>query len=158
MVATSATRDAENRDEFHEMVRKTLGRPAEVITGAEEAALSYAGAVRSLPPTKSPTLVVDIGGGSTEFILGDAEHATIQCSVNVGCVRLTERHLKDDPPSAPQIAAAEADVRQAISKVRESVPLDRAATSSVSLAPSPRWPELRSTCRSTTPTASTALS
>jgi exopolyphosphatase/guanosine-5'-triphosphate,3'-diphosphate pyrophosphatase len=128
MVATSATRDAENRDDFRAMVVATLGQAPEVITGDEEAALSYAGAVRSLPVTKSPTLVVDIGGGSTEFILGDANHATTQRSVDIGCVRMTERHLTDDPPTAQQIAAAEEDVRNAIALVRETVPVDDAAT------------------------------
>lgn len=124
MVATSATRDAENRDEFREMVRTTLGRDAEVISGDEEAALSYAGAVRSLPDAKSPALVVDIGGGSTEFVLDGDHHV----SVNIGCVRMTERHLTSDPPTREQIAAAEADIKAAIDTVREKVPVDRAAS------------------------------
>jgi exopolyphosphatase / guanosine-5'-triphosphate,3'-diphosphate pyrophosphatase len=128
MVATSATRDAENRDEFRSMVRETLGRDAEVISGNEEAALSYAGAVRSLPDAKSPALVVDIGGGSTEFVLGENGRATHQRSVNIGCVRMTERHLVGDPPTAQQIAAAELDIAAAIDTVREIVPVDRAAT------------------------------
>jgi exopolyphosphatase/guanosine-5'-triphosphate,3'-diphosphate pyrophosphatase len=128
MVATSATRDAANRDDFHAMVRKTLGREAEVITGDEEAALSYLGAVRSLPGLSAPALVVDIGGGSTEFVLGDGGRATTQSSVNIGCVRLTERHLRDDPPTPEQIAAAEADVRAALNEVRQTVPVEQAAT------------------------------
>ncbi len=128
MVATSATRDAANRDEFHAMVRKTLGREAEVITGDEEAALSYLGAVRSLPGLAAPALVVDIGGGSTEFVLGNGGRATTQRSVNIGCVRLTERHLRDDPPTPEQIAAAEADVRSALQEVRQTVPVEQAAT------------------------------
>ena len=128
MVATSATRDAANREEFHAMVRKTLGRDAEIITGDEEAALSYAGAVRSLTSALPPALVLDIGGGSTEFVLGDGVKATAQRSVNIGCVRLTERHLHDDPPTAQQVAAAEADVIAALTEVRSSVPVERAAS------------------------------
>lgn len=128
MVATSATRDAENRDEFESMVRATLGRPAEVISGDEEAALSYVGAVRSLPDVASPALVVDIGGGSTEFVLGENGRAPQQRSVNIGSVRMTERHLANDPPTQQQIAAAEADIEAALDAVREMVPVDRAAS------------------------------
>ncbi len=125
MVATSASRDAANRDDFHAMVRDTLGRPAEVISGDEEAALSFDGAVRGLDPAAAPYLVVDIGGGSTEFVLGDAAGMWSARSVDVGCVRLTERHLRDDPPRPDQIAAAEDDVRAALDLVRERVPVDR---------------------------------
>jgi exopolyphosphatase/guanosine-5'-triphosphate,3'-diphosphate pyrophosphatase len=126
MVATSATRDAANRADFHDMVRDTLGAPAEVISGDEEAALSYAGAVRGLDAGAAPYLVVDIGGGSTEFVLGDAAGMWSARSVDIGCVRLTERHLRDDPPSPEQIAAAEADVRTALGLVRERVRVDEA--------------------------------
>ena len=77
-----------------------------MVTGDEEARLSFAGAVRGLPAAPPPYLVVDIGGGSTEFVLGDrtVERAI---SVDIGCVRMTERHLHDDPPTPAQIAAAE---------------------------------------------------
>jgi exopolyphosphatase / guanosine-5'-triphosphate,3'-diphosphate pyrophosphatase len=126
MVATSATRDAANRADFHDMVRDTLGAPAEVISGDEEAALSFAGAVRGLDAGEAPYLVVDIGGGSTEFVLGDAAGMWSGRSVDIGCVRLTERHLRDDPPSPEQIAAAEADVRAALGLVRERVRVDQA--------------------------------
>lgn len=121
MVATSATRDADNAAEFGAMVRATLGVDPEVITGAQEARLSFTGAVRGLPPGRY--LVVDIGGGSTEFVLGEStvdgpgsvgEPAAV--SVDIGCVRMTERHLRDDPPTAQQIAAATVDVEAAVDK------------------------------------------
>ena len=129
MVATSATRDAENRADFRAMVLATLGAEPEVITGEEEARLSFAGAVRGLGSLGAvpPFLVTDIGGGSTELVLGggsvDAAH-----SMDVGCVRLTERHLRDDPPAAEQIAAAESDVRAAIAVARKDVPVEKART------------------------------
>jgi exopolyphosphatase/guanosine-5'-triphosphate,3'-diphosphate pyrophosphatase len=132
MVATSATRDAANRDDFRSMVLGTLGAEPEVITGEEEAALSFTGAVRALAggtgaELPAPYLVVDIGGGSTELVLGSTgvEAAT---SVDVGCVRLTERHLAADPPTAAQIAAAEADIHAAVAAARDAVPLARART------------------------------
>lgn len=128
MVATSATRDAANTADFDAMVHATLGRDAEVITGHAEAALSYVGAIRGLPVDTPPYLVVDIGGGSTEFVLGDSECARASRSVEVGCVRLTERHLRDDPPTPPQIEATEADIQAALAQVRETVPLQTAAT------------------------------
>ncbi|HEX6681786.1 MAG TPA: Ppx/GppA phosphatase family protein [Candidatus Limnocylindrales bacterium] len=112
MVATSATRDAANAGDFHDMVVATLGRPAEVITGEEEAALSFAGAVADLPPGRT-CLVVDIGGGSTEFVRGrDAVERSI--SVDIGCVRMTERHLHSDPPAAAELDAAVADIGRAV--------------------------------------------
>jgi exopolyphosphatase / guanosine-5'-triphosphate,3'-diphosphate pyrophosphatase len=108
MVATSASRDAANADDFRAMVLDTLGVAPEVITGDEEARLSFTGAVRGLDEP-GPYLVVDIGGGSTEFVVGthEVEHAI---SVDIGCVRMTERHLPDDPPGASEVAAARADV------------------------------------------------
>jgi exopolyphosphatase/guanosine-5'-triphosphate,3'-diphosphate pyrophosphatase len=130
MVATSATRDAANRDDFGAMVLGTLGAEPEVITGAEEAALSFTGAVRGLGEDAAdaqPYLVVDIGGGSTELVLGSST-VEASTSVDVGCVRLTERHLLDDPPTGAQIKAAEADVLAAIEAARADVPLDHAKT------------------------------
>lgn len=107
MVATSASRDARNAQVFVDGVRERLGVMPEVIAGTQEAELSFIGAVRGLPSTllESPVLICDIGGGSTEFVLGDAATASVAaaCSVDVGCVRMTERHLHDDPPSAEQI-------------------------------------------------------
>jgi exopolyphosphatase / guanosine-5'-triphosphate,3'-diphosphate pyrophosphatase len=131
-VATSASRDVSNRDDFVAGVRSRLGVDPEVVTGHEEAALSFAGATRELrgaggETAETPFLVIDIGGGSTEFVLGgrDIEAAV---SVDVGCVRMTERHLHDDPPSAVQVAAARSDVEAAVDLAAESVALDRAAT------------------------------
>jgi exopolyphosphatase / guanosine-5'-triphosphate,3'-diphosphate pyrophosphatase len=126
MVATSATRDAANRDEFTRMVHRVLGAEPEVITGAEEAALSFAGAVAGLPDAASPVLVADIGGGSTELVLGNG--ALAAHSMDIGCVRMTERHLRADPPSTAQIAATVADVRAAIEVAARDVPIAQAAT------------------------------
>lgn len=126
-VATSASRDASNRDEFTAGVRRRLGIDPEVITGTEEAALSFAGAVRGLPPglAAAPALVVDIGGGSTEFVLGVSE-PEYSASVDVGCVRMTERHLHDDPPTAEQIAAAWVDIEAAVAAAGQRVPFAEA--------------------------------
>ncbi len=137
MVATSATRDASNADEFRAGVRDVLGIDPEVASGAEEAALSFSGATMelagksgpgSLPP---PYLVVDVGGGSTEFVLGspDRQAADLSAiSVDIGCVRLTERHLRDDPPSQAQIDAAIADIDAALATVAGVIEADAAQT------------------------------
>lgn len=126
-VATSASRDARNRDVFVDGIRKLLGVEPEVISGDEEAALSFAGASSVLPILDGhEVLVVDLGGGSTEFVLGTAGGVTAAKSVDIGCVRLTERHLRNDPPTAEQIAAAEADVDAAIARAGQDVPLERA--------------------------------
>jgi exopolyphosphatase/guanosine-5'-triphosphate,3'-diphosphate pyrophosphatase len=124
MVATSATRDAANREDFRAMVLATLHAEPEVVSGREEAELSFAGAVRELT-TAGPCLVADIGGGSTELVLGER---TVEAahSMDVGSVRLTERHLHDDPPTPAQIAAAEADLRAALAVARTDVPIERA--------------------------------
>jgi exopolyphosphatase/guanosine-5'-triphosphate,3'-diphosphate pyrophosphatase len=127
MVATSATRDARNRDEFRDLVQDALGVVPEVVSGDEEAALSFDGATRGLDPAQGPFLVMDIGGGSTELVLGTSSPQAA-LSVDVGCVRLTERHLTDDPPTPAQVAAAEADVDAAIARVRQAVPVDQART------------------------------
>lgn len=125
MVATSATRDARNRDEFVDMVHATLGVEPEVVTGLEEAELAYSGAVGTLHDVAEPVLLIDLGGGSTELVLGgDPLRAH---SMNIGSVRMTERHLSDDPPSAAQIAAAEDDVRRALDAARADVPVEQAA-------------------------------
>jgi exopolyphosphatase/guanosine-5'-triphosphate,3'-diphosphate pyrophosphatase len=127
MVATSATRDAANRDVFRAMVLEVLDVEPEVISGDEEAALSFDGATRTLDPALGPFLVIDIGGGSTELVLGTTEVEAGR-SVDVGAVRLTERHLEGDPPSTAQVAAARADVEAALALVREVVPVERART------------------------------
>jgi exopolyphosphatase/guanosine-5'-triphosphate,3'-diphosphate pyrophosphatase len=128
MVATSASRDAANADEFAAMVHDTLQVAPEVVSGDEEAQLSYLGAVRGLHTSaRPPYLVVDIGGGSTEFVTGyeDAQHAM---SVDVGCVRMTERHLHTDPPTPAQVAAAEADIEAAVNSAVAAVGGRRAGT------------------------------
>jgi exopolyphosphatase/guanosine-5'-triphosphate,3'-diphosphate pyrophosphatase len=127
MAATSATRDAGNRDDFLTMVRATLGIEPEVISGAEEAALSFGGALGGLDDVARPLLLADIGGGSTELVLGGAGDGLAAVSVNVGAVRMTERHLHDDPPTAAQIAATVSDVRAALEHAALAVPLDAAA-------------------------------
>ncbi|MET1036193.1 MAG: Ppx/GppA phosphatase family protein [Arthrobacter sp.] len=124
-VATSATRDASNRQEFVDGVRHRLGVEPEVVSGAEEAALSFAGAVSVLPPAAGEKiLVVDLGGGSTEFVLGGDGGVEAALSVDMGCVRFTERFLHGDPPTAEEIAAAEAEVARQLDTVMLSVPLD----------------------------------
>jgi exopolyphosphatase/guanosine-5'-triphosphate,3'-diphosphate pyrophosphatase len=137
MVATSATRDAANRADFEHMVLDVLGQRPDVVSGTEEAELSFLGATASLdaaarahgnPPPSAPFLVVDIGGGSTEFVLGDASGLRAARSVDVGCVRLTERHLHGDPPTAEQVRRAEDDVRAALDDVRTEVPVAEAAS------------------------------
>jgi exopolyphosphatase/guanosine-5'-triphosphate,3'-diphosphate pyrophosphatase len=127
MVATSATRDAQNRQDFHDMVLDVLGAEPEVVTGDEEAALSFDGATRGLDPAQGPFLVMDIGGGSTELVLGTTSVVAAR-SVDVGCVRLTERHLHDDPPGPDQVAGAEADIDNALVLVRQVVPVEKART------------------------------
>jgi exopolyphosphatase / guanosine-5'-triphosphate,3'-diphosphate pyrophosphatase len=128
MVATSATRDAANADEFRAMVLDTLGVPPEVVSGDEEARLSFAGAVRGLPAgTERPYLVVDIGGGSTEFVLGGSQPDSA-ASVDAGCVRITERHLHDDPPTQAQVRAAEADIGAIVDHALDQVPGRQAST------------------------------
>jgi exopolyphosphatase/guanosine-5'-triphosphate,3'-diphosphate pyrophosphatase len=131
MVATSATRDVSNREEFIAGVRARIGADPEVISGDEEAALSFTGATREFAggtDLAAPYLVVDIGGGSTEFVLGDSDGPKAARSVNIGCVRMTERHLRDDPPTATQVAAATADIEAAIDEASVAVPLRYAAT------------------------------
>jgi exopolyphosphatase/guanosine-5'-triphosphate,3'-diphosphate pyrophosphatase len=128
MVATSATRDAQNRDDFVAMVQAELGVPPEVISGAEEAQLSFTGAASVLDFAAGPVLVADIGGGSTELVRGGAGEALRAFSMNVGCVRMTERHLHDDPPTPEQIEATVADLRAAIAEARRHVPLDPSVT------------------------------
>ena len=128
-VATSATRDAENRAEFVAGVRALLGVEPEVIEGAEEAALSFDGATRELlaDGQAGTFVVVDIGGGSTEVVRG-SRSVEASRSVDVGSVRLTERHLAGDPPSEPEVLAARTDIEEALDEVEEVVPLAGAGT------------------------------
>ena len=143
MVATSATRDASNTAEFTRQVKEILGVAPEVLTGSEEAVLSFTGATAELAAVpgparfRGPFLVVDIGGGSTEFVLGQATTAgrkdagapAVQAiSVDIGCVRMTERHLHSDPPSGAELAAATADIDAALDAVTGAVPVRQART------------------------------
>ncbi|MFD9903839.1 exopolyphosphatase [Streptomyces sp. NPDC059063] len=134
-VATSASRDAENRDEFVRGVLDILGVEPEVISGDQEAEFSFTGATKELQgraDLQTPYLVVDLGGGSTEFVVG-SDRVRAARSVDVGCVRMTERHLVrggvvTDPPTAEQIAAIRADVEAALDLAEETVPLREART------------------------------
>lgn len=134
-VATSASRDAENREDFVRGVLDILGVEPEVISGDQEAEFSFTGATRELTgdtALERPFLVVDIGGGSTEFVVGE-EHVRAARSVDVGCVRMTERHLVvdgevTDPPTGAQIAAMRADIEAALDLAAETVPLEEART------------------------------
>ncbi|QAY64656.1 Ppx/GppA family phosphatase [Xylanimonas allomyrinae] len=127
-VATSATRDARNRDVFFAGIRDAIGVEAEVISGDEEAQLSFRGATGAVSATHpGPYLVVDLGGGSTELVLGErAPEAAV--SMDVGSVRLTERHLHSDPPTPAEVAAARADVHAALDAAAAVVPLGRTTT------------------------------
>jgi exopolyphosphatase/guanosine-5'-triphosphate,3'-diphosphate pyrophosphatase len=148
MVATSATRDAQNAAEFVTGVRDVLGIEPEVLSGDEEAVLSFTGATAELPAGRvgegchagdsrmagdggvagPPYLVADIGGGSTEFVLGEPPVVSAAVSVDIGCVRMTERHLRGDPPTAAQIAAARADIDAALDVVAAKIPAGEART------------------------------
>jgi exopolyphosphatase/guanosine-5'-triphosphate,3'-diphosphate pyrophosphatase len=125
--ATSATRDATNRDLFIDGVRNILGIEPEVIPGVEEAALSFMGATKELQEADGPFLVVDIGGGSTEFVLGRTNVESAK-SVNIGCVRMSERHLNHQPPTADAIAAATLDIDAAIASAAQDVGITSAKT------------------------------
>ncbi|MFI8005645.1 exopolyphosphatase [Streptomyces sp. NPDC086010] len=134
-VATSASRDAENSDTFVRGVLDILGIEPEVISGDQEAQLSFDGATKELAGSDHlarPYLVVDIGGGSTEFVVGDDEVRAAR-SVDIGCVRMTERHLVVDgavvdPPTPDRVAAIRADLDAALDLVEETVPIASAAT------------------------------
>ena len=123
--ATSATRDASNRELFTNGVKKILGVEVEVIPGEQEAALSFIGATKELSQSDGPFLVVDIGGGSTEFVFG-IEKVEFAKSVNIGCVRMSERHLNLQPPTMAQIAEAIIDIDLAITQAAKVVPISQA--------------------------------
>ena len=125
--ATSATRDATNRSLFTDGVRGILGVEVEVIPGEEEAMLSFNGATKELMQSDAPYLVVDIGGGSTEFVFGSnkVEHAK---SVDIGCVRMSERHFTSQPTTMDQVARAIIDIDSAIAKAASVVPISNAKT------------------------------
>ncbi len=128
MVATSATRDAGNRQQFVDMVASTLGQPPEIISGEVEAELSFRGAVADLDPGDGPFLVTDIGGGSTEIVVGTAHRdgsVTLDgaLSVDLGSVRLTERLLHSDPPSGAEIAQASRLISAELSAALDRLPV-----------------------------------
>jgi exopolyphosphatase / guanosine-5'-triphosphate,3'-diphosphate pyrophosphatase len=132
MVATSAARDVSNRDEFFAMTADVLGAVipgsvAEVITGSEEAGLSFRGAVGELDSAGAPFVVVDLGGGSTEIVLG-ADSVTASYSADIGCVRLTERCLHSDPPTPEEVAAARRFVRERLAEALRVVPVEGGRT------------------------------
>ncbi|WP_036505144.1 Ppx/GppA phosphatase family protein [Nocardia aobensis] len=133
MVATSATRDARNRDDFFTMTGVELGRvvpgaQAEVITGDEEARLSFAGAVGELSSAEGPFVVVDLGGGSTEVVLGDSSGVQEAYSADIGCVRITERCLHGNPPTGEEVASARFFASQQLAQAFGVVPVERART------------------------------
>ncbi|CAB4656700.1 unannotated protein [freshwater metagenome] len=125
--ATSATRDASNRNLFIDGVRDILGIEVEVIPGEEEATLSFLGATKELDQQQAPFLVVDIGGGSTEFVIG-SDQVSAAKSVNIGCVRMSERHLNKQPPTSAQIQSAIIDIDKAIAEAAAVVPITTAQT------------------------------
>ncbi|MET9952189.1 Ppx/GppA phosphatase family protein [Streptomyces sp. NPDC006339] len=125
-VATSASRDAENRDDFVNGVVEILGVEPEVVTGDQEAELSFTGATGELHGDDR-RLVVDIGGGSTEFVVGN-RHVEAARSVDIGCVRLTERHVRHDPPTAEEVEAIVTDIRAALDLAARTVPIGEADT------------------------------
>lgn len=132
MVATSAARDVANRDDFFAMTADVLGAVlpgavAEVITGAEEAELSFRGAVGELDSARGPFVVVDLGGGSTEIVVG-GDAVTASHSADIGCVRLTERCLHSDPPTPEEVAAAREVVRERLDVALRAVPVEGART------------------------------
>ena len=118
--ATSATRDATNRQLFIDGVVEKLGIAPEVISGEEEAFLSFTGATKELPDSLAPFLVIDIGGGSTEFVLGNRNVIAAK-SVNIGCVRMSERHFLHDPATATEIESARVDIQKAIIDASQQV-------------------------------------
>lgn len=132
MVATSATRDASNREDFFAMVRDTLGVDAEIITGDEEARLSFIGAVGDLDPDDGPFVVTDVGGGSTEVVVGelddDGARVSAARSVDMGSVRLTERCLPSDPPAESEITEARRVASEVLAQAFASVPVEGART------------------------------
>jgi exopolyphosphatase / guanosine-5'-triphosphate,3'-diphosphate pyrophosphatase len=123
--ATSAARDASNREVFFAAAKAALGVVPELLPGEEEALLSFRGATQGLDLTLGPFLIVDIGGGSTEFVLGQTEPDAL-ISVDMGCVRMTERHLASDPASPAQIEACLQDVKQVLQRVAAQIPVQRA--------------------------------
>ncbi|MFM7065074.1 MAG: exopolyphosphatase [Actinomycetes bacterium] len=133
MAATSASRDATNRDDFFGPAADILGVQPELLSGQEEAALSFRGATADLDPADGPFLVVDIGGGSTEFAVG-SRSVEGSVSIDVGCVRMTEKYLHGDPPRPEELSNCLAEVAQHLDDVSREVPMAGLATTFVGLA------------------------
>jgi exopolyphosphatase/guanosine-5'-triphosphate,3'-diphosphate pyrophosphatase len=136
MTATSAARDAENRDEFFAAARDAIGVTPELLSGEEEGRLSFRGATAELDPADGPFLVVDIGGGSTEFVAGAGGGADPDgvVSIDVGCVRVTEKFLSSDPPAPEELSQAVSVVRDHLEDVARQLPAAKDATTLVGLA------------------------
>jgi exopolyphosphatase/guanosine-5'-triphosphate,3'-diphosphate pyrophosphatase len=132
-VATSAVRDADNRDAFLDAAAEVLGARPEMLTGEEEGRLAFAGATSQLDPEAGPYLVFDIGGGSTEFIVGDTQARGV-LSIDTGSVRLTEQWLHSDPPTAEELSMAVSVVRAHLEDVTRELPESKAASCLVGLA------------------------
>jgi len=126
-IATSASRDVTNRDVFIAGVKEVLGVEPEVISGTEEAELSYRGALSGLD-VKGPVLVADIGGGSTEFVTALTDGSLVSRSLNIGCVRMTERYLHSDPPTQREIYDTVSDIDKEIELIQRTIPIDPGTT------------------------------
>jgi exopolyphosphatase / guanosine-5'-triphosphate,3'-diphosphate pyrophosphatase len=133
MTATSAARDAANRDDFFDAAEAAIGVRPELISGEEEGLLSFRGATAELDPADGPFLVVDIGGGSTEFIVGTTGVDVVR-SFDVGCVRVTEKFLDSDPPRPEELSNAVAHVRDHLDDLLREVPQVTATRLMVGLA------------------------
>jgi exopolyphosphatase/guanosine-5'-triphosphate,3'-diphosphate pyrophosphatase len=133
ITATSAARDAQNSDEFFDAAESIIGSRPELLSGPEEAALSFAGATRELDPADGPFMVVDIGGGSTEFAVG-SEVMEGSLSTNMGCVRMTEKYIASDPPQASELSSCLSEIELHIDDVMREVPDIGAARQFVGLA------------------------
>jgi exopolyphosphatase / guanosine-5'-triphosphate,3'-diphosphate pyrophosphatase len=130
--ATSAARDSENRDEFFDPATEALGVTPELLSGEEEARLSFAGATVGLDAPR-PVLVIDIGGGSTELVVGTTEPEFLR-SLDVGCVRITEQWLHSDPPAPEELSNAVSAVRDELADLARELPALRSAATVVGLA------------------------
>ena len=133
MTATSAARDADNREDFFAAAERAVGVRPELLSGLEEGRLSFAGATSELDPADGPFLVVDIGGGSTEFAVG-TEECEGAMSIDIGCVRLTEKFLLHDPPQADELSACLSVVQTYLDDVARDLPAVLAAKTFVGLA------------------------
>jgi exopolyphosphatase/guanosine-5'-triphosphate,3'-diphosphate pyrophosphatase len=133
ITATSAARDADNREEFFEAAEAAIGARPELLTGHEEGRLSFVGATAGLEPADGPFLVVDIGGGSTEFVVGTAEPDEVT-SVDMGCVRVTEKFLRADPPDPEELSQAISVVHAHLDDVEREAPAAKEARRLVGLA------------------------